>query len=476
MQRNDRIYKKLKQRFNYLSSQGYEVVYLVLQGSQNYNLDLYTSNYMSDIDCYAVVLPSFDDFVNLNHQISTTIVLDNNEHINIKDIRSMFELYSKQNVQYLETLFTDYKIINKKYKKYANKIFEMKYDIANISNELLIKSIFGMCNEKYKELHHLRPSIKDKINKYGYDGKQLSHLIRLSYFLRALENNCNFKQSLTAFNDIERQLLLDTKCSKYSREEADKLADIYYNTMQEKYLYYKENIWNTKTCKVNKKTLNKLNILKNDILKEYFKEQLIPKTREPYKLCPDQYKNVFIISDTHFGHRNILEYEHRNAKLNVNTIEEHDKELIKRWNNVVKTGDLVLILGDFSFHNASDTMQILKQLNGDKVLIEGNHDCIYLEDKQFDKTLFKAIYDYKETSYRGTKLVLMHYMIQEFKHKDKEINPYIQLFGHIHSIPYVVPRHSYNVGVDINNYTPIRLEEAINKAISQTGSYINGTI
>ena len=164
MNREAKIFKNLKQKYNYLIEKGYEVVYVSLQGSQNYGLDLYTDDYVSDIDCFAVVLPSFDDFVNLNHQISTTLVLENNEHINVKDIRSMFELYSKQNIQYLETLFTDYKIINKKYKNYANRLFEMKYDIANISRDLLIRSIFGMSSEKYHALHHPYPSIIDKIN------------------------------------------------------------------------------------------------------------------------------------------------------------------------------------------------------------------------------------------------------------------------------------------------------------------------
>ena len=197
---------------------------------------------------------------------------------------------------------------------------------------------------------------------------------------------------------------------------------------------------------------------------------------QPFKLCPDQYRNVFITSDNHFGHRNIIAYENRDEKLNIDTVEEHDNVLINNWNNVVKPGDLVLILGDFSFHKAERTMEILKQLNGEKVLIEGNHDCIYLEDKQFDRKLFKAIYDYKETSYKGTKLILMHYMIQEFKHKDKVVNPYLQLFGHIHSNPITVPRHSYNVGVDINNYVPIRLEQAIEKALSQDEPYVNGSV
>lgn len=476
MNRETMIYKNLKQKYNYLIEKGYEVVYVSLQGSQNYGLDLYTDDYVSDIDCFAVVLPSFDDFVNLNHQISTTLVLDNNEHINIKDIRSMFELYSKQNIQYLETLFTDYKIINKKYKQYANKIFAMKYDIANISRDLLIRSIFGMSSEKYHALHHPYPSIIDKINKYGYDGKQLCHLIRLYYFLRGLENGYDFKKCLTAFDETEKQLLLDTKCNKFSLEQADNLADLYFNKIQERHTYYKENVWINKNYKIDETTKNNLNDLKNDILKSYFKEQLVPVEQQPYKLCPDHYRNVFITSDTHFGHNNIIKYEHRDTKLNINTIEEHDNKLIENWNRVVKPGDLVLILGDFSFHKAVKTSEILTQLNGDKVLIEGNHDCIYLEDKNFDKSLFKAIYDYKETTYKGTKIVLMHYMIQTFKHKDKDINPYVQLFGHIHSIPYTVPRHSYNVGADINNYTPIRLELAIEKALSQNDEYTNGTI
>lgn len=222
--------------------------------------------------------------------------------------------------------------------------------------------------------------------------------------------------------------------------------------------------------------LTKLSEYGADLLKQYTKEQLVPVEQKPYKLCPDQYKNVYIISDTHFGHSNIIRYEHRDEKLNIETIEEHDNVLITNWNNVVKNGDLVLILGDFSFHKSEQTMEILKQLNGDKVLIEGNHDSIYLDDKKFDRSLFKAIYDYKETTYKGTKLVLMHYMIQEFKHKDKDKNPYVQLFGHIHSIPYIVPRHSYNVGADINNYTPVKLELAINKALSKSNPYINGTL
>ncbi|MBQ1192537.1 MAG: hydrolase, partial [Lachnospiraceae bacterium] len=56
------------------------------------------------------------------------------------------------------------------------------------------------------------------------------------------------------------------------------------------------------------------------------------------------------------------------------------------WNSVVGKNDLIYIVGDFSFKKAKDTENLLRQLNGDKVLIKGNHD-IFLDDKTFDKIL-----------------------------------------------------------------------------------------
>ena len=89
MNREEKIMKRVKEHYDYLIAQGYEVVFLALQGSQNYNLDIYTEQYMSDIDTKAVVLPSFKDFVYNRQPVSKTIILDNNEHIDVKDIRVM---------------------------------------------------------------------------------------------------------------------------------------------------------------------------------------------------------------------------------------------------------------------------------------------------------------------------------------------------------------------------------------------------
>lgn len=464
------IFKELKRRFNYLQDDlGYDVLFVALQGSQNYNLDVYTDEYKSDIDCMAVILPKLEDIIDNKNAVSTTIVLDNNEHINVKDIRLMFELFYKQNIQFLEILFTEYKIVNKQYKQLLEPLFKNAEKIAQYDKYRLYNGISGMAKEKYKALEHPYPSIKYKIEKYGYDGKQLSHIIRLYQFISNLLNGKTYKESLTYFEPKLKGKVMYAKLNKYHLEEARELATYY--TIQIHTL--KEHYMNNNDLSVDSDVENLLNLIKHRIIEQYLKNTLLPKEVEPYKLCPDHYSSVWVTSDNHFGHINILKYENRLEKLGVNNVDEHDNELIRRWNLVVGKNDLVIILGDFSFKSAKDTNKLLQQLNGDKVLIRGNHD-IFLDDKAFDKSLFKAVYDYKETKYKGQEIALMHYPIMDFKHQNKEIKPAVLLFGHIHSFKMLIPKHSYNVGVDVNNYYPVDIIEAIAKALDNNGNTTNG--
>lgn len=163
---------------------------------------------------------------------------------------------------------------------------------------------------------------------------------------------------------------------------------------------------------------------------------------------------IFVTSDLHFGHKNIIKYENRPFK----DVEEMDSKLIKNWNNTVANTDIVYILGDFSWYRGEKTNEILKQLNGMKILIRGNHDKNFLDDKKFDKSLFEEICDYKVIKENGIHYVLFHYPIAEFDGKN---NGYIHLYGHIHSMNLLLEarlEHSYNVGVDRNNYKPINLD------------------
>lgn len=79
---------------------------------------------------------------------------------------------------------------------------------------------------------------------------------------------------------------------------------------------------------------------------------------------------IFVISDTHFGHKKICEFEQEHRKFS--SVEEHDEELVYRWNHTVKPKDTVWHLGDVLF--GLDAFETLKRLNGNKKLVLGNHD------------------------------------------------------------------------------------------------------
>lgn len=96
---------------------------------------------------------------------------------------------------------------------------------------------------------------------------------------------------------------------------------------------------------------------------------------------------IYLTSDLHFGHKNILkycpkriekikEYCDKNGLIltDDNIIEMMDNWLIDLWNSQVTKKDTVYILGDFSFHNAEENKKLLAKLNGTKFLILGNHD------------------------------------------------------------------------------------------------------
>lgn len=77
---------------------------------------------------------------------------------------------------------------------------------------------------------------------------------------------------------------------------------------------------------------------------------------------------IFFTSDLHFGHKNVIHFDKRPFF----TLDEMDKILIENWNNKVKPGDLVYVLGDMFWRSDNDYVQnILKQLNGQIILIKG---------------------------------------------------------------------------------------------------------
>jgi predicted nucleotidyltransferase len=229
------IMNRLIENYNTVQDMGYEVVGIFLQGSQNYELDYEGS----DIDCKAVILPKFNDFVLNKKPISTTHVLQNNEHIDLKDIRLMFECFKKQNINFVEILFTKYKIINPKYEGLVQTLFNNNETIANYNNYASVNCISGMSMEKYKALEHPYPATMDKIEKFGYDPKQLHHIVRLNEFIKRYISGELYSKCLIS---NEKEYLIDVKKGCYTLENARILAKTLDNdTMKIKNDYMKIN-------------------------------------------------------------------------------------------------------------------------------------------------------------------------------------------------------------------------------------------
>lgn len=183
---------------------------------------------------------------------------------------------------------------------------------------------------------------------------------------------------------------------------------------------------------------------------------------------------IFFTSDTHFGHSKIIDY----CKRPFSSIEEHDKALIQNWNNTVGQDDTVFHLGDFAYGNSQFIANIIKQLNGNIILIKGNHDL-----RNMNPTLYNI---FSDVVYQARILIdkqtvyLNHFPFLCFDHGDINLykdNYSIQLFGHVHSGPLTSSEDvnrlnilfptQYDVGVDNNNYTPISWTDVKNKIKQQ---------
>lgn len=218
-ERDKKINKRLKEDFEYLKSQNYTVLGVFVQGSDNYNL----SYSKSDIDTKAILIPSFEDFVLNKKPVSTTLIKADNSHLDIKDIRLMHECFKKQNINFIEILFTKYKYINPEYAELYQPMFNNNEKIARYNNYAAVNCIAGMVFEKHKALCHPYEGLRDKIEKYGYDNKQLHHIIRCREFLERYINGVSYTDCLIPTTP---EYLIKVKSSyHYSLDEARAIAD-----------------------------------------------------------------------------------------------------------------------------------------------------------------------------------------------------------------------------------------------------------
>ena len=159
--------------------------------------------------------------------------------------------------------------------------------------------------------------------------------------------------------------------------------------------------------------------------------------------------NIFLVSDTHFGHKNICLFNGPDGSplRPWDDPNEMDEAMVERWNSVVKPNDVVYHLGDVVMNRRC--LATVARLNGDKRLILGNHDI-------FDHGDYLVHFKRLHGSYKLDNFLLTHIPV----HTDSVAHwTECNIHGHIHA--HDIPSGKYfNVSVEMIGYTPISLEDA----------------
>jgi len=175
-------------------------------------------------------------------------------------------------------------------------------------------------------------------------------------------------------------------------------------------------------------------------------------------------RKYFFTSDTHYFHRNILKYCNRPFA----DVDEMNQALVENWNRVVSPRDIVFHLGDVAFSKDETALgKLLSQLNGEKHLVEGNHDHGFkIWHRYFQTRLpIKTIHVPPESNNgKGQRIVLCHYAMRVW---DQSHFGTWMLYGHSHNtLPDDPNSLSTDVGVDCWEYAPVGMEQ-LNEVMSK---------
>lgn len=246
------------------------IVGIFCQGSQNYGLDVPNS----DIDTKLIVLPTLKDISYNRQPVSTTHVRENNEHIDLKDIRLMFNTFRKQNLNFLEILFTKYKIVNPIYADSWELLIQDAERIAHYNIYSAVKAMQGHALEKYHAMEHKYPSKLDVLAKFSYDPKQLHHLVRIEDYIRSYISGKKYSDCLVPSEEVAKYLI-SIKNGEFQLDAAREIANVALDDINKICEpYTKNSIYNVNDQYVDE-LLNKVqyNIIKQSIKLELNKEE-----------------------------------------------------------------------------------------------------------------------------------------------------------------------------------------------------------
>lgn len=173
---------------------------------------------------------------------------------------------------------------------------------------------------------------------------------------------------------------------------------------------------------------------------------------------------IYITSDQHFGHANIIKYCDRP----FDSVQQMDEAMIACWNEVVRPDDTVYVVGDFTLANQEAALKYRKRLVGHKVFMPGSHDR-WIHDagkpKQLTGTPFSEWTGYwiEEIKHKGHYITLCHYSMRSWP---RSFHGSLHCYGHSHGR---LPPHgrSMDIGVDMNHFYPYSLDEIVSRLTKQ---------
>jgi calcineurin-like phosphoesterase family protein len=173
---------------------------------------------------------------------------------------------------------------------------------------------------------------------------------------------------------------------------------------------------------------------------------------------------VFLVSDTHFGHTGVCRFTRDDGVTKLrpwDDADEMDEEMVRRWNDRVRPNDKVYHLGDVVINRKS--LSIMSRLNGDKVLIRGNHDI-------FKDTDYREHFRELRAYHVMNGMILSHIPI----HPESLSRFGTNIHGHLHANRVMLddkidPRY-HCVCVEQTDYTPILFEDVIKRIEAEGGT------
>ena len=177
--------------------------------------------------------------------------------------------------------------------------------------------------------------------------------------------------------------------------------------------------------------------------------------------------NIFLSSDSHFGHTNVIKYCNRP----FSSTEEMNETMVERWNEVVSKEDLIYYLGDFSLR-FKYVKKYLPRLNGKKILIYGNHDSCWKkspESKWYKAYLeegFLELHKQLTIEYQNYRIKLSHMPYADdpseryHSHRPSREDEDFLFCGHVHE-KWKIKENQINVGVDVWDFFPVSIDQLL---------------